>query len=218
MHSTRPTLKDLAQNLASAMPDLGPTEQRIATTLYRLLAAGRPVSSQKLAGRLDVSPDLVRSTLKRWPGVFYDDNKNIVGFWGLALPETGHRFGVDGKQLYNWCAYDSLFIPEILGITARIESFCPVTGKRISLVVSPDRVEEVSPSSVVVSFLTPETPFDENMVMSFCHYVHFFSSEKAGNKWIADHEGTFLFSVEEAFNLAKLTNSGKFGNALTRNE
>ena len=66
-------------------------------------------------------------------------------------------FSVDDQTLYTWCAWDSLFIPEILGHTARVESACPVTQARISLTVGPQRIIEAEPSGVVISMVTHET-------------------------------------------------------------
>lgn len=216
MQSTQQNLEQLAKKVASAMPDFNGAGQRIAVALYRQLAQGKPVSPEKVAENLDLSSDLVLNTLESWPGVFYDEEKNVVGFWGLAQRETPHRFKVGGKQLYTWCAWDSLFIPRILGKTAYVESTCRTTGERISLTLSPDRVQEVSPSGAVVSFLTPDTPFDANVVLSFCHYILFFSSEEAGTKWTAEHKNTFLLSVEEAYEVGRLTNRANFGDALAR--
>jgi alkylmercury lyase len=160
----------LAQKVASAFPDLSVPEQRIAVGLYRLLAEGEPVSSDRVAQHLDLSTSLVREVLDSWPAVYLDDKKSVIGFWGLALQEMPHRFKVDGRQLYTWCAWDSLFIPELLGKTAEVESTCPISGEVISLTVSPTRVENVSPKSAMVSFLSPTTSFDMNVIASFCHY------------------------------------------------
>ena len=216
MQSTHQNLEQLAKKVVGAMPDFNSAGQLVAVALYRQLAQGKPVSPGKVAENLGLSRDLVLNTLKGWPGVFYDGDKNVVGFWGIAQRETPHRFKVEGKQLYTWCAWDSLFIPQILGQTAYVESTCPTTGERISLTVSPDRVQEVSPAGLVVSFLTPDTPFDENVVLSFCHYVLFFSSEEAGTKWTAEHKNTFLLSVEEAYQVGRLTNRAHFGDVLAR--
>jgi len=65
----------------------------------------------------------------------------VTGFWGLSLHETTHCLEVSGKTLYGWCAWDTLFIPELLGSTARIISICPVTGKEIQLTVSSTGIE-----------------------------------------------------------------------------
>src|SRR5438034_10661042 len=107
-------------------------------------------------------------------------------YWGLALPDMGHRLLVDGRTLYTWCAWDSLFIPAILQRTAQVESQCPETGQDIRLTVSPNGVEELRPSGVVMSFLNPNAvKVREDVIVHFCHYVHFFSSSDASSRWTA---------------------------------
>ena len=207
-------VKQLAEKVAGVMPAVSATEQRVAVAVYRLMAEGAPVSPAMVAERINLSSGHVGQMLQDWPGVFYDEQERVIGFWGLALKEMPHRFRVEGKQLYTWCAWDSLFIPGILGKTAHVESACPTTGQKIALTVSPDRLEDVSPSSAVVSFLTPDAPFDAQVVMTFCHYLLFFTSEDAGAKWTATHENTFLLSVEDAFEIGRLTNKARFGSAL----
>jgi len=204
----------LAQKVADAFPDLSATDQRIAVGLYRLLAEGEPVSPDRLAQHLDLSAHLVKEVLDSWPAVYFNDESDVIGFWGLALQEMPHRFKVNGRQLYTWCAWDSLFIPELLGKTAEVESTCPTSGEIISLTVSPTRVENFSPEGAVVSFLSPTTSFDMNVIAGFCHYVLFFSSEENGKQWIANHEGTFLLTLEQAHEIGRLTNKATFGAAL----
>ena len=102
------------------MPQLDRTLQRVALGLYRLLAEGRPVSVKSLAQRLEVSPEDVSDTLRSWPGVYHNDEGDITGFWGLSLQEMPHRFEIEGKQLYTWCAWDTLFLPELIGRTAEV--------------------------------------------------------------------------------------------------
>ena len=205
----------LAQKVADAFPDLSATDQRIAVGLYRLLAEGESVSPDRVAQHLGLSIELVREALDSWPAIYVDDEKSVIGFWGLALQEMSHRFKVNGRQLYTWCAWDSLFIPELLGKTAEVESTCPISGEIITLTVSPTRVENFSPEGAVVSFLSPTTSFDMNIIASFCHYVLFFSSEASGKQWIADHEGTFLLTLEQAHEIGRLTNKATFGAALS---
>jgi len=205
---------EVAQKVAAAFPKLSAPEQKIALGLYRLLAEGEPVSSDRLAQHLDLSTNLVREVLNSWPAVYFDDEKSVIGFWGLALQEMPHRFKVNGRQLFTWCAWDSLFIPELLGKTAEVESTCPISGETISVTVSPTRVENFSPDSAVVSFLSPTTSFDMNVIAGFCHYVLFFSSEESGKQWIANHEGTFLLTLEQAHEIGRLTNKATFGAAL----
>lgn len=210
------TIQELADSIAGAAPDFDLVKERLAVQLYRLLAEGEPVTTEKIAESLDLSTDQVEDILSGWPGVYYDDDHRVVGFWGLAISKLSptHRFEVDGRALYAWCAWDTLFLPGILGATARIESTCPVTKQKVSLVVGPNGVKEVAPAGAVVSFLMPDRPFDADVVQSFCHFVHFFASEEAGAKWVSEHPGTYLLSLDEAFELGRLTNEANFKHAL----
>lgn len=210
--------QQLIEALASAMPDLDETQQHLAVTLYRTLAEGRPVELSRLATRAGLGESLVRETVESWTGVFRDDEGRIVGFWGLALPEMAHRLEVDGVGIYTWCAYDPLFIVPLLGTPGRVESNDPVTGETVSLTVTPEGVEEVSPPGAEVSFLTPDEPWGHDVIQTFCHYVHFFASKDSGHQWVEQHAGTRLFSVEEAFEIGRGTNQHTFGAALVLTE
>lgn len=210
------THNNLADKIVNAMPKLGFGERRIAVGLYRLLADGEPVSPERLAETLNLSVSRVRETLSQWPGVYYDDNRAVIGFWGLVLSEMPHRFQVDGRNLYTWCAWDSLFIPGILRKTARVESTDPVTNEKISLVVEPEGVKELEPADTVVSFLAPDRVFDADIIQSFCHFVHFFGSRDSGERWSSEHNGTLLFSADQAYELGRLTNARNFGEALAK--
>jgi len=210
------THNNLADKIVNAMPKLGSGERRIAIGLYRLLAEGEPVSPERLAKTLDLSGSRVRETLSKWTGVYYNDSRAVIGFWGLALPEMPHHFQVARRKMYTWCAWDSLFIPGILGKTARVESTDPLTNEKISLVVAPEGVKEVEPADTVVSFLTPNRTFDADVIQSFCHFVHFFGSRESGERWSSEHKGTFLLSVDQAYELGRLTNTRNFGEALAK--
>jgi alkylmercury lyase len=212
--ATAPTVDALVQALHSASRPLDAAEQRLAVALYRTLAEGRPVAAAELASRTDRSVEEVSATLDGWPNVFYDRHRQVVAFWGLALPEMPHCLEVAGRVLHAWCAFDPLFIAPLLGEPARVESTCPVTAQPVSLTVTLDGVGDVSPPEAVVSFLVPTKPWDEDVINSFCHSVLYFASEQAGRRWIAAHPGTFLLSVEQAFEVGRRFDLGRFGAAL----
>ena len=204
----------LAEELAGAVPRFDAAGGRVAVTLYRELAKGAAVPLARLATLLDVPEETVASVLSA-STVFYDGAGVVTGFRGLALAEVSpHRFRVDGVTLYTWCAWDSLFIPGILGRVAEVVSRDPAGGAPISLRIAPDRVERVDPAGAVVSFLAPERRFDRDVIRNFCHFVHFFRTAENGRTWTAAHPGTFLLSVEDAFALGRLTNARNFGDAL----
>jgi alkylmercury lyase len=128
----------LAGMLAAAMPRLDATEQRIALTLIRQLALGAPVSVSDLATAAELSEARVTDALDRLPGVFRDEEQRVVGFMGLSVVEMGpHRIHVDGRRLSAWCAWDTLFLPELLDETAYVTSRSPASDAEISLTVTP---------------------------------------------------------------------------------
>ncbi len=152
--------------------------------------------------------------------VHRDERGHVLGFGGLAAGPMHHRFEVDGRMLSTWCAWDSLFIPEILGRPARVVSPDPESGEPVRLVVTPDRIESVEPAGAVVSFIMPDAQaFGSsavNVIVKFCHFIFFFSSRTSGERWVAKHPDTFLCSLDDAFTLAKRHNARNFGPELAR--
>ncbi len=192
-----------------AFPDefihLSDNEQRISAQIYRLLAKGEPVPVARLAATLDLALLKVEEVVGQWSGLYYDEDEAIIGYWGLALREMGHRFEVDGVELYTWCAWDALFIPQIIGKTARVESSDPVTKEKIFITVSPDGITYISPTGAVTSFMMPETEeIRSDVIKSFCHYLHFFTSAESAKTWIGDSKkknDIITLSLNEAYRI-----------------
>jgi alkylmercury lyase len=211
MLAHRPPIADLAETLSQAMVTLDTREQELALGLYRKLAEGEPVSAAALAADLGHQEAEVAGALEGWPGLFRAEDGRVISFWGLAIPEMPHSFRVGGHQLFTWCAWDALFIPELIGQAAEVESRSPASDEEVRLIVEPNAVREVEPESAVVSMLPPAEAFDYRVMTSFCHYVHFFPSSAEGEGWVAEHGGTFLLSVPEAHELGRLVNRKQFG-------
>jgi alkylmercury lyase len=205
----------LAAQITAATPRLEPGLQHAALTLLRMLAHGAPVDVRRLSEALALPTAYVDETLDRSPGVLRDDHRRVIGFMGLSIIQiSNHRIHIHGRALSAWCAWDTLFLPELLGETASVTSSCPRTGRGISLTVTPDGPADVAPPETEISLLVPETQFDANVIHSFCHFVHFFVSPAAAASWTAEHPGTFPLSIDEAYRLGKLTNRATFGAAL----
>ena len=142
-------IQRLAEQFIRAFPSLEGDARAVAMQTYRLLALGEPVEPAQVAATAGVTAARAEELLTGWPGVFFDDGR-IYGFWGLTCrPVSAHVFEVDGRRLYTWCAWDTLFIPQILGQTAMVETLCPVTEAPVRLIVSPERVERLEPQSAV---------------------------------------------------------------------
>jgi alkylmercury lyase len=195
-------------------------QRRVSLTLYDLLAEGSPVARAALARRAEIPLETVDRILGAWPGVYRDAEQRVVGYWGLTLPSAyagPHWLTIAGRTLAAWCAWDTLFLPERLGRAVEIASMSPAEDQTVRLRVLPGRIEQVDPADTYVSFLMPPpTGFEKDVITSFCHFIHFFPSRRAGDKWTAQRPGTFLLAVAEAHDLARRVNAALYGDALPR--
>ena len=225
MNNTVSYDKDLVENFLGAFPaeyvELSEEKQQIAFTIYNLLSEGNPVSIADLSNSLGIDQESVKSVLDEWSGIYYDDDNRIIGYWGLAVEKMGHRFNVEDKNLYTWCAWDSLFIPQIIGKTAEVESRDPVTKETVKLTVTPtDGISKIEPSEAVISFMIPDTDkVRSDVIKSFCHYVHFFESKYSAEEWISQSDKKdelLVLTIKEAYSIALRRNELQLGDILKR--
>jgi len=211
-------LDELADSVVRCFPVLNLLEQRLSLELYRLLAEGQPVPRAVLAERVGVSLEEANRILDGWPGVFSDAERQIVGYWGLSIPTaygSPHTIKMNGRMLSAWCAWDTLFLPQLVGHSAEIESVGPVEYGIVRLTATPERVERVEPVGAQMSILLPDAQeMQKDIVTSFCHFVHFFPSRQTAESWTAKHAGTFLLSIHEAHVLARLKNEAQYRDVL----
>ena len=181
----------------------------LGPTLLRLLARGKPVAPSEIAAATAVSLEEVRARLAAFPDAELDEDGNLVGM-GLTLRPTQHRFQIDGRQLYTWCALDTLMYPLLLGGTANVESPCRATGEPVRVEVGPEGIRRVEPVTAVVSIVVPKDS-TSNLRGSFCSEVHFFRSEEVAHEWLSSHPGALILSVRDAFELGRMLNDATFG-------
>jgi alkylmercury lyase len=210
----RVDLEQLARAICGARSELEPDQQQIALGIYRLLAQGEPLAPTTAAARLGVGAADVERVLNGWPSAVRDEQGRIAGYGGLSLAKTAHRVEVDGRRLYGWCAWDTLFLPELLGASAQVGSTCPASAAAIALHVSPTGVDSAAPRSTVVSMVVPAEPFGDDVIDRFCCHVRFFSSELAAAPFLAERGGAFTLTLAEAFELGRLANHIVFHDAL----
>ncbi len=197
-------------------------ERRVGLEIYRQLAQGEPVLRSQLAVALEVPSHTVDELLES-PNLksltYADKDGQIIGFGGLAVREMPHRFKIDGRTLYAWCA-DSLFIPVILGAEAEVESPAPGSAVRISLRVAPDGVERIQPRSAVMSFLLPSAETFQadalKAMAAFCHFIFFFPDRHSATEWTKTHPETTVISVSDAFELGRRMVAARWSPALIK--
>ena len=169
-------------------------------TVLRLLVRGEPVTVAAVAAAAGRDERDVAEAIDAFQPVERDESGRIVGM-GLTLNPTPHRFRVDGRDLYTWCALDTLVFPNLLGVRADVESPCHKSGTPVRVTVTPDGVTAVEPGSAVVSVVPIER--SPNIRTAFCDHVHFFRSAEDATTWLAEHEGGRILPVREAFALGR---------------
>ena len=181
--------------------------------LARLLVQGRPVAPELLARLLHRELEEVRSILQAHPELEYDEYGNLVGS-GLTLVPTTHRFRVEQRTLFAWCAFDTLTYPVELHLSAQVTSRCPVTGSSIQLTVMPEQVLDLDPGEAQVSLVVDVVAgCCYNVREDVCNYGHFFASREAATPWQAAHQEAVILSVEEAYQVGKLVEGSRFRDA-----
>ena len=201
----RRDIEELAAAFNATNPFVAEPQRELALTIYRALAEGRRVPIETIARVARADYDWVIETLEGWTGVHRDEEGSVVGFWGLALTPTDHAFELDGTTLYTWCAWDPLFIAPLLGRSANVASTCPTSGRKVTFQVGPEGVDCVDPPEAVLSFLRPTAEMKDDVVNSFCHHVRLFESREAADEWITAHPRTFVLSLEDGFELGRVT-------------
>lgn len=214
---TDPRTRAWAEQLAAATPALDHEQQRIALHIYQLIAAtAQPVTVAQIADVAGISEARVKESVRSWPLVLWDDQDRMIGFWGIHAKHITptHALEVDGTMVYGWCAWDTLFITELLGRHTRVTSTDPNNKSPVELSVSPNGVASVDPAGAVVSLILPEDGLTDDAIQQFCHKVHFFTSSESAEKWIADRPGMFSVTVDEAFQLGQAANRLRMGSVL----
>jgi alkylmercury lyase len=202
VNTTDRSLSTLAHHLAGTFPCCD--DAPLALALLDELAHGEPVSVARLARAVARDEGDIAATLDRWPNVQRDEQGWVAAFCGLSVTPTRHRFEVAGRRLHTWCAWDTLFLPTLLGQEARVESTCPLTGTEVRLTVGSGGVHAAEPASLLVSFPRPASTVASDITASFCCHVHFLAGRDAAEAWLAENQGGLTLSLEDAVELGRL--------------
>ena len=101
---------------------------------------------------------------------------------------------------------------------AQVESVDPVTKEIIQLTVSPERVVAVEPRNAVTSFMIPRADeMRSDVIKSFCHYLHFFTSRETAEKWVSASEkkaDLVILSLVEAYRIGVEKNRLQYGETM----
>ena len=177
-------------------------EWKVIHRLWHMLAlSATPISPDALAQALHSSRERVRAALE--PEAEYDLFGNLLG-WGLTLHPTIHQVALSGHALYAWCAPDTLYNPVVVNRPAQVVSQCPLTGARIELTFTPDRLLRLSPEATVISIYRDWSLYQQvkeagGLRQEGCNQQFFFASGEVAAPWVSEHPDFIVLPVEEAF-------------------
>jgi alkylmercury lyase len=178
-----------------------PEQFRLALSLWRLLARGKPVAPEELASAFHRSLPETQALLQTWD--HQEDQEGSIIAAGLSLVPSAHQFHLGDLVLYTWCALDALSYPAMLGRSARVISTCPVTGQEIRLTVTPETIKDVSPTSVAVSVRLNMAADTCTIQEDICNDGLFLASREVASTQGSLHPQVGLLSIEEAAELGR---------------
>jgi alkylmercury lyase len=184
-------------------------QEDLCRSILHQVSGGKPLSKASLATSLHISQNELEYRLARVLDTEFDQEGNILG-WGVTLMPTRHRFQLDGKVLFTWCAFDTVLFPPTLGQTAQVSSTCPSTEQSITFVATPKGVvRDLVPAHSVMSLIIPAN--SQGCVRAtFCEQSLFFATAQAASRYLAAHPGAVLLSIEEAATVGKRVAASRF--------
>lgn len=201
-----PSLETIAERLSE---QLRCEQEDLCLPIVYQVARGKPLEKAALAASLQMRQEDLEQRLAHLPDTEFDQRGNIVG-WGVTLVPTRHRFQIDGKLLFTWCAFDTVLFPPSLLKTAQVQSVCPVTGHPIKFVATSEgNVQDLHPASSVLSLIIPAQRRD-CVRATFCQHSLFFESEQAASIWLTAHPEAVVLSIEDAAAVGKMVAETRF--------
>ncbi len=214
MTTARPTTEEATEALMEGTARRKDVFNLAVIQLVDELAKGAPVSKERASELLGVPGEKIDKmfTAIEAGGGQLDDQGNFIGMV-LTLKPTRHSFRVNGNDMYAWCSLDTILLPGVLEAEGEIESNDPVTGATIRLTVTADQVVKVEPAGAVTSIFVPgktptETKDGEPVIgaeSKVCRSMLFYESRESAEQALENFPNIAIFTIEEAFNLARKT-------------
>jgi len=180
-------------------------ELRLQVVALQFLSKGEPVSPESLVEAWGMPIENVHAIFEQASALGtlqLDDSGNMVGT-AISLVPSSHKFQIDGKKLYAWCAYDAIYAPGVIGKNAIIDSVDPISNELIRIKVSPEGVTESEPKEIFATVVGMEADARGGAESPRCNQMQFFVSEENASRWATDHSGVSIMTVDQLFDVAR---------------
>lgn len=169
---------------------------------FSMLAAGRPVKTQRLAEVVGLSEEQLIEKLRAVRSQ-RDMQGHIVDLFGMSLSPTPHRLASDRGQFYACCALWAHAIPRFLGTNVEVRSVDPIDGTVVEIGVSPSGVQARRGDTVMATVATAsDEEIASDVCEAFCHHVRHFSDADNARSFAVRDPRRIVAEVEELDTLA----------------
>lgn len=188
--------------------DLGPDKTRLVNRAFHLLAQGSPISRDDLrqaATAMGIDTAIADEFAETWAET--DDAGNVVGF-GITYNPTPHRMRADGKDMWAWCAIDTLIFAVLLDREIDVASDAPGGRGTTRLTVSPTGVSHVEPAVAVITWPTRERDQVDISTTAaiwgtFCHHSFLFPTRADAERWATGRGDIEILTLDDGFAIAQ---------------
>ena len=190
------TKQNLDQQLNSLFSEFQIDDKSFIVNIQRELLKGNPLAKTTYYELLiDLDKEKADSLLELLGEL--NKNNKITAFSGLSLTPTNHRFIVENKILYTWCALDAILFTEWLDVSSQIISRDPIDNSLIELNIDCDHLVSSNPYPIFLSLV--EKMDSCNIRGSFCNHVSFFASEQTAKQWLDSNASGKILTLEDLF-------------------
>ena len=201
------SLQSTVEQLEKLLPKLNKQERQISKVLYQKLALGESVAIETIANILQKPIQDIQDHLKQMRYVEYNTVNEVSAYRGVTLNETKHSVFHNNFRAYTWCAFDTLFLADLLNKPASISSTCPTCNKAIACEINNRDLVGSDDRDTVMSFIIPnKVEYFEDLQKSFCCKVHFFCNEQCGREWKNRTSEIDFFDLAESLVIAQERN------------
>ena len=167
------TLENIAKRWQGA-------DAQVLRPAFSLLALGRPLAPDDIAGSLSLAVERVRAAL-RYRTIGTDASGHLVELFGFMLQPSWHRVDIEGRSMFACCALVAHTIPVLTEEPVRIVSVDPLSRGVVEIAVDRDGISSVKPREARATLPVSEGPWPaENVARHFCsHTRHFPTRDRA---------------------------------------
>ena len=108
----------LGKQLNTMLSEIQLDDNNFIVNVQRELLKGNPLPKTTFYALIDATKEKADSLLELLGEL--NENDEITAFSGLSITPTNHKFIVQGKTLYTWCALDAILFTEWLDVSSQI--------------------------------------------------------------------------------------------------